>query len=214
VDKAADQATRPTVTVRGEAVLRTAPDEALLSITINAVDATPGGALTDVATRNEKLVSILDELGVPAADRATAGVSVGEDVEHTQEGRRSLGHRASARTVIRTIDPQLIGLLIERSTSDLAAQVDGPIWRIAQANPVRLQAAKEAAADGSRKAEAYAEGVGATVGPLLEMVEADAHTAPVIRAASSNVKRMPIETGEQEVSAAVYVTFALRATEA
>ena len=50
---------------------------------------------------------------------------------------------------------------------------------------------------------------GETIGPLLALVEADAHTAPVIRAASANVKRMPIETGEQEVSAAVYVTFAL-----
>jgi uncharacterized protein YggE len=206
--------TRPTVTVRGEAVLRTAPDEALLSITINAVDATPGAALADVAARDEKLLSILDELGIQAADRATAGVSVGEDVEHTQEGRRSLGHRASARTVIRTVDPQVIGILIERATGDLAAQVDGPRWRIAQANPIRLQAAREAAADGYRKAQAYAEGVDATIGPLLALVEADAHTAPPIRAASSTVKRMPIETGEQEVAAAVYVTFALGVPEA
>lgn len=214
MDQATDQITRSTVTVRGEAVLRTTPDEALLSITINAVDSTPGGALADVAARGEKLVSILDELGIPAADRATAGVSVGEDVEHTQEGRRSMGHRASARTVIRTVDPELIGRLIERATGDLAAQVDGPRWRIAQANPVRLLAATEAAADGYRKAQAYAEGVDATIGPPLALVEADAHTEPAIRAASSHVKRMPIEAGEQEVSAAVYLTFALRAPEA
>ena len=209
MDQAAVQSTRPTVTVRGEALLRAAPDEALLSITINAAAPTPGGALADVAARDERLVEILDELSVQAADRATAGVSVGEDVEHTQDGRRSLGHRASARTVIRTADQRLIGLLIERATSELAAQVDGPRWRIAQHNPIRLEAARDAAADGSRKAEAYAAGAGAQVGDLLALVEADPQMAPPIRAASANVKRMPIEIGEQEVSAAVYMTFAL-----
>ena len=210
MDQSVDRAARPTMTVRGEALLHAAPDEALLSIKINAAEPTPGGALSDVAARNERLVAILDELGIAAADRATAGVSVAEDIDHTQEGRRSLGHRASTRTVIRTADQQLIGLLIERATGELAAQIDGPNWRIAQANPVRLQAAKEAAVDGSRKAEAYAEGAGATVGRLLSLVEADPHSAPVIRAASANVKRMPIETGEQEISSAVYMTFALK----
>ncbi len=198
------------MTVRGEAVLRAAPDEALLSIAIDAVESTPGAALADVAARSARLQGMLDQLGIAAGDRATAGVSVGEELEHTQEGRRSLGHRASARTIVRTVDAQIIGQLIERATGELAAQLDGPRWRIAQANPVRLQAAREAAADGYRKAQAYAEGVGAKVGPLLSLVEADPHAAPAaIRAASSNVKRMPIETGEQEVMAAVYVTFAL-----
>lgn len=209
MDGAAEQLTQPTVMVRGEAVLRAAPDEALISITLDAVDATPGHALADVAARNEQLVAMLDGLEIAATDRATAGVWVSEDVEHTPEGRRSLGHRASARTVIRTVDPPTIGRLIERATSELSAQIDGPRWRIAQANPVRLQAATEAAANGYRKAQAYAEGVGARIGPLLGLVEADAQITPAIRAASANVKRMPIETAEQEVAASVYVTFAL-----
>jgi uncharacterized protein YggE len=56
-------------------------------------------------------------------------------------------------------------------TEELQARIDGPSWQIAESNPVRLQAAREAAAQAERKARAYAEGVGARLGPLLKLAE-------------------------------------------
>jgi uncharacterized protein YggE len=210
--------TTPTVTVRGESVLRTEPDEALLWITLSALESDPGQALADVSRRSDALVVLLDEVGIAKRDRATTGVTIHEEFDHTPSGRRSLGHRAAASVSARFTDPEPIGQVISRATTELGARIDGPRWQIAARNPIHLEAAREAAADGRRKAQAFAEGVGAKVGRLIRLVEADtdyagprmrrARMGPMAVAASAG-EPMPIEPGEHEVSAAIDVTFAL-----
>jgi uncharacterized protein len=203
-----------TVTVTGEAVIRAEPDEAVLWITLSALESAPGAALADVARRSEALVAVLEDLHVGEAERSTSGITVYEEFDHTQEGRRSLGHRAAAALSARLTDPVLIGRLITRATEELQARIDGPSWQIAERNPVRLQAAREAAAQAQRKARAYAEGVGAGLGPVLKLAEPEdrftRHVGGGLRPmAASRDASMPIEPGEHEVSAAVVATFAL-----
>jgi hypothetical protein len=202
----------PTVTVRGDAIIRAEPDEAMLWITLSALQDAPGPALSDVSARSNRLVALLDELAVAKADRSTTGITVYEDFDHTQSGRRSLGHRAISRVSVRLTDPDLIGRLIAETTEDLAARIDGPRWQIAPDNPVRLEAARQAAADGQRKAQAYAEGVGAKLGRLIRLTEPnDGHM--MIRASSGlrpmSAEPMPVEPGEHEVAASIQATFAL-----
>lgn len=210
-DVADPRATTPTVTVRGDAIIRTEPDEAMLWITLSALEDTPGPALSDVSARSQALVALLDELGVAKLDRSTTGITVYEEFDHTQTGRRSLGHRAISRVSVRVTDPDLIGRLIAQATEDLAARIDGPRWQIAPENPVRLEAARRAASDGQRKAQAYAEGVGAKLGRLIQLTEpADPH---ITRAAGGlrpmAAEPLPVEPGEHEVTASIHATFAL-----
>lgn len=96
----------PTVTVRGDALVRTEPDEAVLWITLSALDDAPGPALSDVSARSTTLMSLLDEIEVGKAERSTTGVTVYEDFDHTEKGRRLLGHQAVARVSVRLADPQ------------------------------------------------------------------------------------------------------------
>jgi uncharacterized protein YggE len=208
----------PTVTVRGEAVLRAEPDEATLWIMLTALEEDPGHALTDVSRRSDGLIAVLNELGIAKAERTTTGVTVYEEFDHTQGGRRSLGHRAIANVSASLTDAEVIGRLIVRATTELQARIYGPHWRIASGNPVRLDAAREAAADAQRKARPYAEGVGARLGPLIKLAEPDAaHVTPrIARGAPSSAvlagaggQPMPIEPGEHEVSAAIDATFTL-----
>jgi uncharacterized protein len=201
----------PTVTVRGEASIRAEPDEAVLWITLSALEDAPGPALSDVSARSNTLVALLDEAGVAKADRSTSGVTVYEEFDHTETGRRSLGHRAVSRVSVRSADPELIGRLIVRTTADLSARIDGPTWLISLDNPVRLEAARRAAADARRRAQAYAEGVGAGLGRVVRLGEpADGHVghrAFAVRAAIG--EPMPVEPGEHEVAASVQATFEL-----
>ena len=206
-------ASAPVVSVIGEAVLRAEPDEAIVLVTLSALADTPGPALEDVARRSGSLVALLDELGVRPADRSTTGVSVQEDFDHTRQGRRSLGQRAASTTAIRLTDLESIGRLVMRATAELDATIDGPRWQIAADNPVRLEAARQAAAHGRRKAQAYAEGVGAQLGMVVRLAEArpgqamGRRTSGVANAAAAH--SIPIEAGEQEVTAAIEVTFTL-----
>ena len=205
----------PAVTVRGEALLRAEPDEAMLWITLTALEKEPGQALGDVSRRSEQLVAMLDDLGVAKPDRSTSGVAVYEEFDHTHGGRRSLGHRAAASTSVRVTDPELLGQLITNAATKLQAMIDGPRWQIAAQNPIRLDAAHEAAADGQRKALAFATGVGAKLGRLIRLNELGTDLAGqrmhrgIQLASAAAAVPMPIERGEHEVNAAVEVTFAL-----
>jgi uncharacterized protein YggE len=202
----------PTVTVTGRAALRVEPDEAVVWLTLSKLDDAPGPALADVSARANALSSLLDELGLSKTDRSTSGISVYEDFDHTRGGRRSLGHRANARVEVRITDPELIGRLVGRAAQDLAARVDGPRWRISAGNPVRLQAAREAAADASRKAQAYAAGAGAQLGRLRRLTESDEGHGmfrAVAAAAPMGGEEMHVEPGELEVDATVRATFEL-----
>lgn len=201
----------PRVTVRGVGLVRAEPDEAMLWITLTALEDGPGAALADVSTRASALAGLLDELGVAKADRSTSGITVAEEFDHTEQGRRSLGHRASSGISVRLTNPDLIGRLVAKATEDLGARIAGPRWLISLDNPVRLEAAREAAADARRKAEAYAQGVGATVGQLIRLSEPGERGAEMHfgRAARASIESVPVEPGEHDVAASIEATFTL-----
>jgi uncharacterized protein len=202
----------PTVTVRGDAVVRSEPDEAVLWIALDALEDAPGTALSDVSVRTTALAALLDELGVAKTDRSTTGVTVSEEFDHTEEkGRHSLGHRAVARISVRLIDPEIIGQLIAQATESLAARIEGPRWLISPDNPVRLEASRQAAVAASRKAQAYAEGVGAKLGRLVQLSEPGVqHEMPMRLARARPASApMPVEVGEHEVGASIEATFLL-----
>ena len=203
----------PTVTVRGDAVLRVEPDEAVLWITLTALAESPGDALSDVSARSLALIAMLDEIGVGRSDRPTTGVTVEEEFDHTEQGRRSLGHRALSRVSVRLSDLERIGQLISEATEKLAARIDGPRWIISPDNPVRLEAARAAAAAARRKAEAFAEGVDAKLGPLLGLSEPGLQPVNLRMAAAVGfggaAPTMHVEPGDQEVAASIVASFVL-----
>jgi uncharacterized protein YggE len=202
-------AVQPTVTVLGEAAIRTEPDEAIVWITLSKIDASPGSALADVAKRTEALAQMLDELAIPRPDRSTSGVTVAEEFDHTKEGRRSLGHRAQSSVLVRLADSDLIGSLIMRATEELEARISGPSWRISASNPAWLEAATQAAASAKAKAVAYAAGVDASLGALVSLSEPEHHRAMALSARAASGPDMHVEAGQQEVMAAITATFAL-----
>ena len=205
----------PTVTVRGDAFLRVEPDEALLWITLSSLEEAPGDALADVSARSRQLIEMLDGMGVDKSDRSTTGVAVTEEFDHTERGRRSLGHRATSRVAVRLDDPERIGQLIAQSTQELSARIEGPRWIISPDNPARLEAARAAAVAARRKAEAFAEGSGAKLGRLLELGEpGQQHVQHVRMARATSLAfpasdAMPVEAGEHEVAASILASYAL-----
>jgi uncharacterized protein YggE len=199
--------------VQGEAAIRTEPDEAFVWITLAATEPTPGPALADVATRSEVLVALLDELGVAREDRSTTGITVHEQFDHTNDGPRSVGHRAAASVSVRITDTELIGSVIMRASDEVDARIAGPSWRVSASNPVWLEAATQAAANSRQKAAAYAAGVDSRLGPLLALAEPEDGRIGRPLAATSRSSGagpdMPVETGDQEVTATIQATFSL-----
>jgi uncharacterized protein YggE len=200
-----------TVTVLGEAAIRTEPDEAWIWVRIEAIDESPGLALADVAKRSDALATLLDELAIGQGYRSTTGVTVAEEFDHTSEGRRSLGHRAVGAVLVRVTDMELIGRVVMRASEELDARLDGPSWRVSPTNPVRLEAAAKASANAKAKAAAYAAGVDARLGSLISLSEPDASARGIelASAAAGRGGNMRVEVGQQEVAARIHATFRL-----
>lgn len=203
-----------TVVVVGSASVRIEPDEAFVFLTLTKTESAAGPALTDVAGRGDALAALLDELDVPTDDRSTTGITVNEEFDHTKDGRRPLGYRATTTLSVRLADMQLIGTIVMRCTEELDARIAGPSWRVSPDNPAWLDAASRAATNAQDKAAAYAAGLDLKLGALLALVEptdgtARRFTPTRARAAGSD---LPIETAEQEVTATIQATFTLLPT--
>jgi uncharacterized protein YggE len=205
------------VTVRGFARVRAAPDEATLELTVESLRPTPAEALAEATARAEELVALCDELGIGPERRLTSGATVEEQTEYVDGARRHRGYLARSSLRVRVEDPALAGRLLADAVSRAGARVAGPWWSIAAANPARLEACREAALDARRKAEAYAVALGARLGAIVAVREPAARVWPEPRGGAA-VKAMlvaeapepaPIEAGELEVTAAVEVEWGL-----
>jgi uncharacterized protein len=206
-----------TLTVRGQGLASAQPDEVALQIELTALEQTPEGAFTEVATRSERLAMVLDELDVAAPNRSTTGAIVREEHEYQNDRRVHRGYRGISRVVVRLSDASNIGRLMKEAASAAQARFEGPWWKIAPENPARAEACRLAAADARRKAEAYAEALGVRLRAIEMVTEPGVSREPQryrrepvhVLAMSAGPPELEVEAGELEVAAAVEVTFHL-----
>ena len=131
-----------TVTVRGVGEARTSPDEASVTLTIEAIEQKAAAALAKVAERTQAALELCDSLGIEPAARVTSGASIAEHGEHDREGRwQHRGYRAWNQIVARVGEASVVGELIAGAV-DRGAQLSGPAWTIAPDNPARVEACR------------------------------------------------------------------------
>lgn len=205
-----------TVTVRGIGNASTSPDEASVTLVTEAVEQTAAAALAKVAEQTQAAIELCDSLGIKPAARVTTGATVAEHGEHDRDGRwQHRGYRAWNQVVVRVGEAPVVGELIAGAV-DRGAQINGPAWTIAPDNPAHAVACREAALDARRRAEAYADALGARVGALVAVRDPGTGSVPPpprpMRMAAMDagaVEALPVEVGEQVVTGVVEVEFQL-----
>lgn len=205
-----------TVTTHGVGSASVAPDRLEVVLTVTADEEAPDAALDAAARREAALRQVLDELGIAEAARRTTGASVHEREEYAGETGREVRvrYRASAVQVVKLESSELLGPLMREVTAKAGAQVQGPIWRVAEDHPAWLDACRAAALNARRRAEAYAESLGLRLGEVLAATEAAAPSYGRVLSGSRAAGYMPTEEmgispGEQSLTAYVEVTFDL-----
>jgi uncharacterized protein len=207
-----------TITVHGLASVPATPDEAVLAFELKALRPASEEAYADVAERSRRFDELCESLGLDRSARFTQGVSVREEREHDGGEWRHRGYLASNRVLIRLGDPQLVARLLKNAIESVQAHVAGPWWQVARTNPARAEACRLAAAEARRKAEAYAEALGARLGAIVEVREPESRGYEFLEMGrplsfgaidAGGEPEIPLHAGNLDVSAVVDVTFAL-----
>jgi uncharacterized protein YggE len=205
------------VTVRGTGHVRTSPDEASVTLTLDAVEPTAAAALAKVAERTRAALELCAAHGIEPASRVTTGASVAEHGEHDREGRwQHPGYRASNHVGVRVGDAGVVGELVAGG-ADLGASVHGPAWSVAPTNPAYAEACAAAARDARRRAEAYADALGARIGAIVAVRDPGTGPPPfppgprvgAVARMDTGAEALPVEAGEQLLAVVVEVEFQL-----
>ncbi len=206
------------VIVRGTAAASVTPDFAELTLEISPRAGDAASALDTAAARSQQLVQLLDQHGIAATDRATAGVSVNEEYEYRDNQQVMVGHRATTAVTVTIRSTDLVGRIVRDAVGDAGAAVRNLVWRVERTNPARAALLAEAARDARERATAYAEALQLRLGEVEVISETPLSAEPfpgrpmmMAMDAAPRAKggEMAVSEGLVELTADVHVRFAL-----
>jgi uncharacterized protein YggE len=194
-----------TLTVNGVGTVEAVPDEAQMSFGVETRRPTAQAAVDANADAMRKVVNALRQAG--AREIATQWVSV---YPFTNDGGVIDGYAAS-NSVSAVSDVGDAPALIDAAAQAGANQISGPGLSSSNAEALYRDALAKAVADARLRAETLAKASGRSLGAITAIVEGGASPEPLYReGALDAAQSTPIVPGQQETSASISVTFALR----
>jgi uncharacterized protein YggE len=162
-------AERKGITVRGSATVEVAPDYAECTITSRARASTAGAALEGLNARCATCDRLLDASHEAVLNRMTAALKVEPVIEYdpTTGEQKSRGYTAWRALRVRLLHTEAAAQLLGDLVRDATAELGGPFWMIDSCNPAHDQVRIDASVDARRRADAYAAGLGVSVGEVL-----------------------------------------------
>ena len=208
-----------TVSVSATGQADAVPDAAKASVTVEVTDpASAQQAQQDAAVAATSVLDALARAGIPEADIATQGVSVGPTYNYTADGGQTLlGYRAAQTITVTLRDLTTAGATLDSvvAAGGNAARIDSLAPFVTDptvaANKARAQAVDIAEAQAAQ----YAELLGFTLGPVASVSESSSTIAPPpvaysdAAAASAEKVPTPIEPGTTQVSVTVNVAWSI-----
>ena len=201
----ADNGTRRSIRVQGTGSVDAKPDQAVIMAAVVDQETAAARALEANSESMRRVLAKLGEFAVAKSDIQTRSFAV-----HPLFERRIIGYRVVNRIAVKVRELARLGAMLDALVAAGADRLDGVRFSIAAPEPLADKARLAAMADARRKAELYAESAGVRVGRVLDIAEHGARgprPAMMEAAAMSARAAVPIEAGEQRVSAAVTVVY-------
>lgn len=170
------------------------PDQVVVSLGVNVVDANVGLALSRASQAVDRLLTAVDRAGVLAPDRQTTGLSVQEN--YGPSGPDGFAASYQLRVVVK--DLAAAGQLVQSAADQVgdALRVHNFALGVADSGPAEAQARAEAVRAARLQAEQLAAAAGAQLGQLLELREGgDTPRMSFLESGRSKSAGMPIEGG-------------------
>ncbi len=210
--------------ITGHGEVKAEPDIAWLTLGTQTRARTAAKAL---AANTQAMRAVFDLLkskfGVADRDMATSNFAITPVYEHFPpiKGRptpppRLVGYDVSNTLTVRVRDLKRLGGIIDAVVRAGANRVQGISFGFSDRRKLLDEARRKAVEDAKARAKLYAEAVGFTLGPVVDVREGGVRPAPVRRMKFARAVAMeaaapvPVARGEQSVSVDVTITWLAR----
>lgn len=173
----AEDAPPRSISVQGEGRVSAAPDEARISLGVQARSPDLATAREDVNARTAAVLAHLETLGIAAGDISAPGMTLRPEYrwDKAREQQVLQGYLVQRRIAVRLTDLGQLGLLIEGAADAGANEVSPPALGHSEEAGLRREALAAAATDARANAEALAGSLGVTVGPARALDALQGH---------------------------------------
>lgn len=211
---AQDRVQKPVVRASGEATVTAKPDRAEIDIGV----VTEARSAEEAGTRNARATSaVLDKVKALVSGIGsvrTINYSLNPKYIYPQNGTPAIDGYTATNTVQVTVDDlELVGKLIDASTSAGSNNINGIRFTLKDDQQVRAEALREAAQKAKANAEAIAHSLGLrVVGVVSAESEGTSGAVPVretMMMMTARAAPTPVEAGTIDVHASVTVTLAV-----
>lgn len=212
--QAAEQPTRPTLSVEGTGEANAAPDQATVAIGITTHAADAAKAQNDNAWTAAQIQNAIAALGIDAKDIQTQNYSF-RPTYRTEENRRSEinGYTVDNTVLVCVRDIKLTGKVVDAALSHGANEISSLSFTASDARALRKVALKNAIADARDKADIIAQGLGKRIVGIQTVSENTGY--PETRRYVGNMMlaakdaATPIQPGSLTLTANVHIDFLL-----
>ena len=158
-----------TVSTTGVAIVRSAPDEALVTLGVHTDAETAQAAMDRNAALMSDVIATLLDLGLSEDQLATASLSLWPT--YGADGLAVTGFSADNQVTVTVRDLDRIGEIIDRAVASGANVTSGITFQISGDNEASDAALTGAVEDARRKAESLVEAGGADLGEVVTITE-------------------------------------------
>ena len=194
------QGPRPSITATGDASVSANPDQATIGVSVTTVASTALEAGNQNATQTSAVIAALR--AVMGSSDVLKTVAYSLNPNYNNAGNL-VGYTATNTIQVTTGDLTSTGKLIDTATQGGATRVQSLSFGLKDAQPLRAQALKLAAAEAQKQVAAIAAGLNAKLGAV--MAASDGSTVSTLTRSGDFAPSVatPIITGTIQVSASV-----------
>ncbi len=201
------------VTVVGAGESRVAPDMATVQIGVETTAPTTQEALAQNNAQAQAIIDQVKQLGVEDRDIQTTGFNI--YATYDNDGRTVNGYTVSNMVSVTIRDLAQASTLLDQVVQAGANRVYGISFGVSDPKAAEAQAREAAMANALERAEQLAKVAGAQLGGVL-VVSENIGSGPVVpmpgvgRAMAEDMASVPMQAGEQVITARIQVTYELR----
>lgn len=204
-----------TVTTTGEAVVYVVPDEVVVRLGVQVVDADLDKAVAEASQKSERLVGVIRGMKVEEGDLSTTALSIYSRTLERDGKRGEVEYTVSRTYRVRLKDVAGFSKFVQACLKGGANEMEGFEFRSSQDREKRDEARRLAARAAKEKAELLAGELGAKVGMVREIREEGARLGRPAYANFASVNEGggggdDLPGGKIEIRASVTVSFELQ----